>query len=134
MQDQSVSNIFDPFGAGMSGAQFIEAAGSGGFELTSDHAEHLADSLQAAVDDLTKILDNTRMLDQPPPMSASPAGLFISKVMHDTATDQEGMRTQLARAKEELPKYVEGLRLAAKRYRDTEQSNAADIQTLNPGT
>lgn len=109
---------------------FAEAAYSGGFTLTSDHAENLANELQAGLDTISKVLFDTRILEQPPPMTASPAGLFVSKVMHDTANDDQGMRTQLLKAKEELPKYIDALRVAAKRYRETETATEAEIRGL----
>ncbi|MFD8494230.1 hypothetical protein [Amycolatopsis sp. NPDC059657] len=117
----------------LASANFIEAAATGGFTLTSDHAESLANELQAGLDTVNKVLENTAMLEQPPPMTASPAGLFVSKVMYDTANDGQGMRTQLMKAKEELPKYIEALRVAAKRYRETEHATTAEINSLHPG-
>jgi hypothetical protein len=114
------------------GDSFLDSARNGGFTLTSEHADNLAKVLQDLLNDVGTILRQSRILTQPPPMTASPAGLFVSKVMHDTANDEQGMLTQLVKAQHELPKYIEALQLASKRYADTEGSTAAEIKSLNP--
>lgn len=121
-----------PWNTPGAGDSFLDAARNGGFTVTSEHADNMANALQAALDDIAKVLGGTTVLTQLPPMTASPAGLFVSKVMYDTANDPQGMRTQLVTAQQELPKYIEALHLASKRYAETEGSATAEIKSQNP--
>lgn len=125
MSTPTNDNPFDVFGDGDS---FLADATSGAFQVEQGAADEMITELESLRTSLRMLLTDTQLLSQPPYMGESPAALWVSKIMHDTANDQEGMRTQIAAAAEEIPKFIEGLAIAKRQYDETE---AAATDTIN---
>lgn len=94
-------------------------------------------ALEAALDSLESRWAELEKLQRNPPMSDSPAARWAARHMVDTATDQDGLLTQLRAVRTEIPAYVTAIRLAKRSYQEQETVISQDFTAfrhdLGPG-
>jgi hypothetical protein len=110
-----------------SSVQLKRMASSGGFAVDETTGNRMIETLEAALDSLETRWAELEKLQQNPPMSDSPAARWVAKHMVDTATDQDGLLTQLVAARREIPTYIEAIQLAKRSY---EEQDTAVCQTM----
>ena len=106
--------------ARLSGTQLKAMATTGGFAVDDSTGNRMIHALEAALETLETRWADLEKLQQHPPMSESPAARWVAKHMVDTASDADGLLTQLRTARREIPLYVEAIQLAKRAYRETE--------------
>lgn len=106
--------------ARLSGTQLKAMATSGGFTVDDTTGNRMIHALEAALETLETRWADLEKLQHDPPLSESPAARWVSKHMVDTASDADGLLTQLRTARREIPVYVEAIQLAKRTYREAE--------------
>jgi hypothetical protein len=106
--------------APLSGRRLRAMAASGGFAVDENTGNRMIEALEAAVDALETRWTELTKLQQNPPMSETPAARHVARHMVDTASDADGLLTQLNAARAEFPAYVEAIRLAKRTYAEKE--------------
>ncbi|MGB3442658.1 MAG: hypothetical protein WBA97_28275 [Actinophytocola sp.] len=106
--------------ARLSGTQLKAMATSGGFSVDDTTGNRMIHALEAALETLETRWADLEKLQHDPPMSESPAARWVGRHMVDTASDAEGLLTQLRTARREIPVYVAAIQLAKRTYRETE--------------
>lgn len=106
--------------ARLSGGQLKEMATSGGFVVDETTGNRMIRALEAALDTLESRWADLEKLQQNPPLSDSPTARWVARHMVDTASDADGLLTQLRAARAEIPTYIEAIQLAKRTYGDKE--------------
>lgn len=106
--------------ARLSGTQLKAMATTGGFAVDDTTGNRMIHALEAALETLETRWADLEKLQHTPPMSESPAARWVAKHMVDTASDADGLLTQLRTARREIPVYIEAIQLAKRAYRETE--------------
>lgn len=123
--------------ARLSGTQLKAMATSGGFTVDDTTGNRMIHALEAALETLETRWADLEKLQHDPPLSESPAARWVSKHMVDTASDADGLLTQLQTARREIPLYVEAIQLAKRTYRETETGAGSRLHRvrgeLTPG-
>jgi hypothetical protein len=109
-----------PMVARLSGTQLKAMATNGGFSVDDTTGNRMIHALEAALQTLETRWADLEKLRNNPPMSESPAARWVAKHMVETASDADGLLTQLQTARREIPVYVEAIRLAKRAYRETD--------------
>jgi hypothetical protein len=105
-------------------------ASSGGFVVDETTGNRMIAALEAALDSLESRWAELEKLQQTPPMSDSPVARWAARHMVDTATDQDGVLTQLRAARREIPTYVAAIRLAKRTYQEQETAIHRQLRAL----
>lgn len=113
-----------------SGVRLRALARSGGFAVDEDTGNRMIEALRAALDSLEARWPELAKLQHVPPMSDSPAARWVARHMVDTATDADGLLTQLQAARREFPAYVEAIQLAKRAYRDQETTTDREFTAM----
>jgi len=106
--------------ARLSGTQLKAMATTGGFAVDDTTGNRMIHALEAALQTLETRWADLEKLQHNPPMSETPAARWVAKHMVDTASDADGLLTQLQTARREIPVYLEAIQLAKRAYRETE--------------
>lgn len=126
-----------PMMARLSGTQLKAMATNGGFSVDDTTGNRMIHALEAALQTLETRWADLEKLQHNPPMSESPAARWVAKHMVDTASDADGLLTQLRTARREIPAYIEAIQLAKRTYRETETGVRTQLQgirrELTPG-
>ncbi|MGW4485225.1 hypothetical protein ACWEOE_15475 [Amycolatopsis sp. NPDC004368] len=112
----------------LSGTELKRMAETGGFAVDETTGNQLIEALEGVIDTLQTRWDALQKLGVAPEMSATATGRWVSNHMVNTATDAQGLLTQLQAARDEFPTYVEAIKLAKQNYDNTEQGSR---DTLN---
>jgi hypothetical protein len=104
---------------------------SGGFAVDEDTGNRMIRALEAALDTLESHWADLEKLQHHPPMSESPTARWAAQRMVETATDPDGLLTQLIAARREIPTYVEAIRLAKRSYRERDDASAAEFRKVH---
>lgn len=119
-----------PMMARLSGTQLKEMATSGGFSVDDTTGNRMIHALEAALQTLETRWADLEKLRHDPPMSESPAARWVAKHMVDTASDADGLLTQLQTARREIPVYIEAIQLAKRAYREAETGARGRLQQI----
>src|SRR5262245_14983100 len=103
---------------------------TGGFAVDDDTGNRMIQALQATLDSLEARGASLEKLQHNPPMSESPTARWAARHMVETATDPDGLLTQLNTARREIPTYVEAIRLAQRSYREREHVRVREFRKV----
>jgi hypothetical protein len=117
----------------LSGTELKTLAVNGGFAVDETTGERLIQALQGVIDSLEARWSALQQFQQTPPMSTTSTAQWVAGHMVNTATDEQGLLTQLQQAKAEFPTYIEAINLAKSNYREQEQSTGSTLSSFNPG-
>jgi hypothetical protein len=117
---------------GLSGAQLKTMASQGGFAVDDTTGDRMIQSLEGVIDSLTARWNALAKLTQAPPMSTTATARWVSDHMVNTATDAQGLLTQLQQARDEFPTYVEAIKLAKKNYRERDHVSQQTFAKIHP--
>lgn len=106
----------------LSGAELKQLVDNGGFRVDETTGDRMIKALEDMIDALNARWATLEKLGAHPPLSTTPTAQWVAQHTVRTASDDRGLLTQLQRAREELPQYVEAIREAKRRYADTESS------------
>jgi hypothetical protein len=113
-----------------SSRQLQSLARSGDFAVDEETGNRMIEALRAALDTLEARWPDLEKFQHFPPMSDSPAARWVAKHMVDTATDADGLLTQLQAARAEFPAYMEAIELAKRAYREQEATNNQEFRSM----
>ena len=117
---------------GLAGKQLKELAQQGGFAVDDSTGNEMIRSLQGVIDSLEERWNALAKLTGAPPMSSTATARWVSQHMVGTATDAQGLITQLNAARAEFPAYVEAIELAKRNYSEREQDNRQTLTRIDP--
>lgn len=106
----------------LSGVELKRLVADGGFTVDETTGERMIKALEDMIDALNARWAALEKLGASPPLSTTATARWVAQHTMHTASDDRGLLTQLQRAREELPQYVEAIREAKRRYADTESS------------
>ncbi|WP_410647078.1 hypothetical protein [Amycolatopsis sp. cmx-4-54] len=115
----------------LSGTQLKRMAVQGGFAVDETTGQEMIRSLQGVIDSLEERWSALTKLQKSPPMSATATARWVSEHMHGTATDAQGLLTQLEAARAEFPTYIEAIELAQRNYRERDTQNQRDLKQID---
>ncbi|KFZ83234.1 hypothetical protein ED92_04845 [Amycolatopsis sp. MJM2582] len=113
------------------GARLKEMAKQGGFAVDETTGQEMIRSLQGVIDSLEERWSALTKLQKSPPMSSTATARWVSEHMHGTATDAQGLLTQLQAARAEFPTYIEAIELAQRNYRERDTQNQRDLKRID---
>jgi translation initiation factor 2B subunit (eIF-2B alpha/beta/delta family) len=116
----------------LSGAQLRTMAQSRGFAIDDTTGDRMIQSLEAVIDTLDKRWQTLVKLQQAPPMSTTATARWVSDHMKNTATDVQGLLTQLQQARTEFPTYIEAIKLAKRNYQAQEAESQDTFTKILP--
>ncbi|MGW7537349.1 hypothetical protein [Amycolatopsis sp. NPDC054798] len=111
--------------------QLKTLAERGSFAVDDNTGDKMIAALQGVLDSMEAHVRLMEKIAEVPAMSKSPAGVFVSKHMAETARDQQGLVTQLQAAHKEFPTYVEAIKLAKKNYKEREHSSRETFERIH---
>ncbi|WP_414936271.1 hypothetical protein [Amycolatopsis sp. cmx-11-51] len=120
-----------PAHIGLAGAQLKRMALQGGFAVDESTGAEMIRSLQGVIDSLEERWSALTKLQESPQMSDTATARWVSQHMQGTATDGQGLLTQLEAARAEFPTYVEAIELAKKNYRERDDENQRDLTRID---
>ncbi len=120
-----------PVGFSLPARQLKTLAERGSFAVDDSTGDKMIAALQGVLDALEAHVHLIEKIAGVPAMSKSPAGMFVSKHMAETARDQQGLVTQLQAAHREFPTYVEAIKLAKKNYKEREHSSREAFERIH---
>lgn len=114
----------------LSGRELKKLAVNGGFAVDEETGDKMIASLQGIIDALEARWAKLQAFAEPPKMSRTATGQWVSSLMLNTATDEKGLLTQLQTAKAELPSYIEAIKLAKKNYESQDHQTGTAVERL----
>ncbi|WP_228713751.1 hypothetical protein [Prauserella endophytica] len=111
----------------LSGVELKQLADRGGFAVDETTGDRMISALEDMIDALNERWAALEKLGTAPPLSTSATAQWVAQHTVRTASDDRGLLTQLQRAREELPQYVEAIRTAKRRYAETESGTRAAL-------
>ncbi|WP_033293513.1 hypothetical protein [Amycolatopsis jejuensis] len=114
----------------LAGRQLKVLAEQGSFAVDDSTGDKMIESLEGVVDALQARWDALQKLGNHPEMSQTPAARWVAGHMVATASDNQGLLTQLQAARDEFPTYVEAIKLAKKNYRERESGTRDTFKRL----
>ncbi|MFI7117779.1 hypothetical protein [Amycolatopsis sp. NPDC049868] len=120
-----------PTKVALSGTQLKRMAVQGGFAVDETTGQEMIRSLQGVIDSLEERWSALTKLQKSPPMSSTATARWVSEHMHGTATDAQGLLTQLQAARAEFPTYIEAIELAQRNYRERDTQNQRDLKRID---
>ncbi|MFD5094027.1 hypothetical protein ACFWMR_25730 [Amycolatopsis thailandensis] len=112
-------------------ARLKEMAKQGGFAVDETTGQEMIRSLQGVIDSLEERWSALTKLQKSPAMSSTATAQWVSQHMHGTATDAQGLLTQLQTARAEFPTYVEAIELAKRNYRERDNENQRNLKQID---
>jgi hypothetical protein len=116
----------------LSGRQLKTMALQGGFAIDDATGDQMIQALEGIIDSLTSRWHALEKLQDTPPLSSTATAQWVSGHMVNTATDAQGLLTQLQQAKNEFPTYVEAIKLAKRNYQDQDESVRVTMTKVKP--
>ncbi|RSM83395.1 hypothetical protein DL991_02945 [Amycolatopsis sp. WAC 01375] len=117
--------------AKLAGTELKALAKQGRFAVDESTGEEMIRSLQGVIDSLEERWSALTKLRNTPPMSSTATARWVSEHMHGTATDAQGLLTQLEAARAEFPTYVEAIELAKRNYRERDDENQRTLTRID---
>ncbi|HWD02581.1 MAG TPA: hypothetical protein VG674_09035 [Amycolatopsis sp.] len=105
-------------------------AESGGFAVDDSTGNQMIESLEGVIDTLQSRWDALQKVGQTPLMSETATGKWVANHMVNTASDQQGLLTQLQAAKQEFPTYIEAIKLAKQNYRESDTTSHTTLRRV----
>lgn len=130
-QELQPTAAWAPMKVGLSGTQLKRMAVQGGFAVDETTGQEMIRSLQGVIDSLEERWSALTKLQKSPPMSSTATARWVSEHMHGTATDAQGLLTQLQAARAEFPTYIEAIELAQRNYRERDTQNQRDLKQID---
>ncbi|EME60120.1 hypothetical protein [Amycolatopsis decaplanina] len=130
-QELKPAAAWAPVKVGLAGAQLKRMAVQGGFAVDESTGQEMIRSLQGVIDSLEERWSALTKLQKSPPMSSTATARWVSEHMHGTATDAQGLLTQLQAARAEFPTYVEAIELAKRNYRERDSENQRELKRID---
>lgn len=130
-QELQPTTAWAPVKVGLSGTQLKRMAVQGGFAVDETTGQEMIRSLQGVIDSLEERWSALTKLQKSPPMSSTATARWVSEHMHGTATDAQGLLTQLQAARAEFPTYIEAIELAQRNYRERDTQNQRDLKQID---
>ncbi|GAA3565338.1 hypothetical protein GCM10022222_56350 [Amycolatopsis ultiminotia] len=121
-EDKRVVKDTAPLKPMLSGRKLKQLATDGSFAVDDSTGDKMIAALEGVVDTLQSRWNALQKLGTLPAMSQSATGRWVAGHMVATASDSQGLLTQLQAARDEFPTYVEAIKLAKKNYRERDQS------------
>ncbi|MBB5854405.1 hypothetical protein ACFQ05_13925 [Amycolatopsis umgeniensis] len=115
----------------LAGVELKRMAVQGGFAVDESTGQEMIRSLQGVIDSLEERWSALSKLQKSPPMSSTATAQWVSQHMHGTATDAQGLLTQLQAARAEFPTYVEAIELAKRNYRERDNENQRNLKRID---
>ncbi|RSN58623.1 hypothetical protein DMH01_21540 [Amycolatopsis sp. WAC 04182] len=115
----------------LAGTELKALAKQGHFAVDESTGEEMIRSLQGVIDSLEERWSALTKLQKTPPMSSTATARWVSEHMHGTATDAQGLLTQLEAARAEFPTYVEAIELAKRNYRERDDENRRTLTRID---
>jgi hypothetical protein len=115
----------------LSGAQLKALAVSGGFAVDETTGDRMIQALEGIIDTLTSRWSALQQFAQPPQLSTTATAQWVAGHMVNTATDGRGLLTQLQQARDELPTYIEAIKLAKQNYRSRDEETSTRLARFN---
>ncbi|EMD30155.1 hypothetical protein [Amycolatopsis azurea] len=128
VQDLRPTAAFKP---ALQGMALKRMAMQGGFAVDETTGQEMIRSLQGVIDSLEERWSALTKLQKSPPMSSTATAQWVSQHMHGTATDAQGLLTQLQAARAEFPTYVEAIELAKRNYRERDHENQRNLKQID---
>ncbi|MEU6646049.1 hypothetical protein ABZ863_26355 [Saccharomonospora sp. NPDC046836] len=116
----------------LSGTELKQLAERGGFAVDETTGDRMISALEDIIDALNERWAELEKLSSPPPLSISATAQWVTQHTVNTAADDRGLLTQLRRAREELPQYIEAIRVAKHRYAETESGTRTTLDGFKP--
>ncbi|MEV6896703.1 hypothetical protein [Amycolatopsis sp. NPDC051372] len=114
----------------LSGTELKRLAQTGSFAVDDTTGNQMIEALEGVIDTLQARWDALQKLGAAPAMSSTATGRWVSNHMLNTASDAQGLLTQLQAARDEFPTYVEAIKLAKQNYSNTEAGTRDTINRL----
>jgi len=127
-QDLRPTAAFKP---ALQGMALKRMAVQGGFAVDETTGQEMIRSLQGVIDSLEERWSALTKLQKSPPMSSTATAQWVSQHMLGTATDAQGLLTQLQTARAEFPTYVEAIELAKRNYRERDNENQRNLKQID---
>lgn len=115
----------------LAGTELKALAKQGRFAIDETTGQEMIRSLQGVIDSLEERWSALTKLQKSPPMSSTATARWVSEHMHGTATDAQGLLTQLQAARAEFPTYIEAIELAQRNYRERDTQNQRDLKRID---
>jgi hypothetical protein len=128
-QPQATTRMVDA----LSGVQLRTLAANGGFAVDETTGDRMIQALQGVIDTLTSRWSALQQFTQSPQLGTSATAQWVSGHMVSTATDAQGLLTQLQQARDEFPTYIEAINLAKQNYRTRDQTTGTQLSQFNVG-
>lgn len=114
----------------LSGTELKRLAQTGSFAVDDTTGNQMIQALEGVIDTLQARWDALQKLGTAPALSSTATGQWVSNHMLNTASDAQGLLTQLQAARDEFPTYVEAIKLAKQNYSNTEAGTRDTINRL----
>jgi hypothetical protein len=115
----------------LSGVQLKALAVSGGFAVDENTGDRMIQALEGVIDTLTARWSALQQFGQSPQLSTTATAQWVAGHMVNTATDAQGLLTQLQQARDEFPTYIEAIKLAKQNYRSRDQESGTTLARYN---
>ncbi|WP_024877339.1 hypothetical protein [Saccharomonospora piscinae] len=116
----------------LSGVELKELANGRGFAVDETTGDRMIQALQEIVDALEQRWAALEKLGTAPPLSTTATAQWVAQRTVSTAADEAGLLTQLQRARQELPQYIEAIRAAKRGYAEVENAHQGRLDGLSP--
>ncbi|MBE1581129.1 hypothetical protein ACFORH_24860 [Amycolatopsis roodepoortensis] len=120
-----------PMKVALAGTELKAMAKQGHFAVDETTGQEMIRSLQGVIDSLEERWSALTKLQKSPPMSSTATARWVSEHMHGTATDAQGLLTQLQAARAEFPTYIEAIELAQRNYRERDAQNQRTLKQID---
>lgn len=116
---------------GLAGSHLKRMALEGSFAVDDSTGTEMIRSLQGVIDSLEERWSALTKLQRQPPMSDTATARWVSGHMLGTATDGQGLLTQLQAARAEFPTYIEAIELAKRNYKERDDENQRTLTRID---
>lgn len=117
----------------LSGVELKTLASKGGFAVDETTGDRMIQALQGVLDSLEARWASLQQFQQRPQVSTTATAQWVAGHMVNTATDEQGLLTQLQQARSEFPNYIDAITLAKANYRDQDQTTQNKLSSFDVG-
>lgn len=117
----------------LSGTELRTLASHAGFAVDETTGDRLIAALQGVLDSLEARWSALQQFQQRPPMSTTATAQWVARHMVNTATDEQGLLTQLQQARDEFPAYIDAIKQAKANYREQDHTTQARLSSFDAG-
>jgi hypothetical protein len=117
----------------LSGVELKTLASKGGFAVDENTGNRMIQALQGVLDSLEARWSSLQQFQQRPPVSTTATAQWVAGHMLNTATDGQGLLTQLQQARAEFPTYIEAINLAKSNYREQDETTQTKLSSFDVG-